>query len=506
MRILRNITLVLAIAWSLALLPETALAQDATLTCNNGVPAGGNLFDLDSGPTDICDFTGWQHIFSFVICNFVGILDSVLSKVYCGLQYALVNILAAVITVYIAVFGVQILMGTTRLNAREILSRLLKIAFVWVFVTSAEWGIGRAFAFFLLLSTEGVTWVMSALPVVTSADPTSIAYAFCHDTDAAAAGGVVKAFTHLDEMICNAVFGPLSQARNEVIGFFVALGFILPPVFGLAVYWVWMNFTIMVRALVSFLLGISALAFLISLSPIFLSMMLFKSTYQFFENWLKYMISFSLQIIIIFACIVLWIKVTFYFVDFFNELAATVFPYQKIEQTGQAQQSKEDFSICPYNFTTPPGGPLVTCQNPNFDPVNNPAHKRQQIRVSALLMAEDVSGNPVNNTNYIFYVIYHLITLIIVAYAFDALMRDAPSIAVQLSGPQYTPLLGVGMGFNRYGQIMTRHSSADIKASKGFSLPDALQNIGGQASGGGASALAKTFRENIGRMLGGNRR
>lgn len=517
MRTLRNIALLLAVAWSLVLLPQHALAApgEANLTCNNdGSVNSGYLFYLDSASNQhICYFgdldnvNAWAHIFSYVICNFMTILNSVLSRVYCGMQFALTGILTAVITVYIAVFGLQTLMGTTQLNAREILTRLFKISCVWIFVTSSWWGIGIAFNFFLLLATEGVYWVMSAVPITGIESADSAVRQICHNNAAQSTGGVVRAFTHMDEVICNAIFGPMSKADNEVIGFFVAMGVIMPPIFGLAVYWLWMNFMILVRALISFLLGVSALAFLISLSPIFLSMMLFKATYQFFENWLKYMISFSLQIIIIFACIALWITITLYFVDFFNEISRTIFPYQKVELSGQAQQPTDSWSICPYNFDPNAGGqgPYVWCKDDNFNPKTNATDRKNQIRVSTLLLAEDpVSGDPINNTNYIFYIIYHLITLIVVAYAFDALMRDAPSIAVQLSGPQYTPLLGVGMGFNRYGQIMTRHSSADIKAGQGMSVPESLRGgISGAASKGaseGASGgLVKNFREALSR-------
>lgn len=499
MRILRNIVLMAAVAVSLALLlPAPALADDATLTCTSGGNvSGGTLFDLSDSPgrRSICHFTGWRHIFSYIICNFVGVLNDILGRVYCGMQYALIGILAATITVYIAIFGLQILMGTTQLNAREILGRLFKIAFIWVFVTNASWGIGITFKFFLLLATEGVTWVMSALPI------TPDTQALCYE-NVSSTSGVVRAFAHMDEMICNAVFGPLTTANNEVIGFFLALGLIMPPIFGLAVYWIWMNFMILVRALISFLLGVSALAFMISLSPIFLSLMLFKATYQFFENWLKYMISFSLQIIIIFACISMWITVTLFFVNFFNDLAAVVFPYDKRVVFSQGEQPTDSWGICPYNFSIYGGSPRVTCKNSGFNPMTSDADKYNEIPVSALLMSKHpVTGDPINNTEFLFYVIYHLITLIVVAYAFDALMRDAPSIAVQLSGPQYTPLLGVGMGFNRYGQIMTRHSSADINASKGFVLPEALR---GSKSGQGGG-IVQNFRDGVGKLLSSQR-
>lgn len=496
------------LSWSLVLLPSIALASnDATLTCTNGQPTPGTVL-YNTDPNDAnsaCYYTGEKHIFSQVICNTISIVNDVLSNMYCSMQDALKNLLAIVITLYIAVFGVQILIGTTRLNAREIVTRLIKIAAVWVLVTESWAGIGIAFSFFLAAAGDGVAWVMSALPNAL-ATPPGQPPSFCHDPNAAATTGVMAGFARLDELICDATVGPLTTANSKTIGIFLAMMVIPPlwPVFGLAAYWLWMNFVIMVRALISFLLAIVALAFLIALSPIFLSMMLFKVTFYMFENWLKYMTSFAVQVVIIFACIALWMLVTLNFVGFFNDLGDTVFYFQKVQMGSAVQNNSDTWGICPYDFSpTKPGStqqdfadymPYVKCK-PTFNPRTD-----DPIPASAFLLnKEDANGDPVDSTLYIFYVIYHLIVLIIIAYAFQALMQSAPSIAVQLSGPQYVPMIGGGgFAFNRYGQLMTR--GAPKGETQKSTLSDLLQNAR-EKIGKNIPDVTNTYRQNIAAMF-----
>src|SRR5690606_15084410 len=116
---------------------------------------------------------------------------------------------------------------------------------------------------------------------------------------------------------------------NKVIGFFLVMLVVVPPITILAGYWLLLNLSVLVRGLITFILGVSALAFLIAMAPIFMSMMLFTATYRFFETWLRYMISFSLQIVLVFAVIALWLIATLYFVQFFTELSRTIYPYKE---------------------------------------------------------------------------------------------------------------------------------------------------------------------------------
>src|SRR5690606_23232922 len=108
----RSALLVFAVFWSMVLLPTHAMAQ-ATLTCNEGVPVPGThlYYTGESNDEGFCEFGGVEHILSQVICSFVVMINTILGKVYCGMQYVLSGIIGMVFTVFIAVYGIMMLMG-----------------------------------------------------------------------------------------------------------------------------------------------------------------------------------------------------------------------------------------------------------------------------------------------------------------------------------------------------------------------------------------------------------
>lgn len=77
------------------------------------------------------------------------------------------------------------------------------------------------------------------------------------------------------------------------------------------------------------------------------------------------------------------------------------------------------------------------------------------------MLAEDGQ----NHTKLLYYIVYHLITLTIICYAFSALISQAPAIAVYLAGPEYVPMLGDGFSLGRGGNLRTIFSS-DSDAAK----------------------------------------
>ncbi|MBY0407091.1 MAG: hypothetical protein K2Q01_05315, partial [Rickettsiales bacterium] len=140
---LGRIVLVLLMTGGWMLIPGIAHAAD-WLACDGsgGVVADTSLFYAERGEGEegfgACEFQGIEHIFSQVLCDFLTVLNEILGKLYCGLQYALTNTLRIVLTIYVAVFGFQILMGTAQVNMRDFMLRLIKMAAVWAFATKSS--------------------------------------------------------------------------------------------------------------------------------------------------------------------------------------------------------------------------------------------------------------------------------------------------------------------------------------------------------------------------------
>ena len=441
-------------AWSVVVMPAEAYAYNV-LTCTNGEPTENTVlfYTETGGENSFCQYQGLDHIFSQVACTFTEILNEVLGRMYCGIQFVLKPIVAILLTLYIMVFGAQILLGTAQLTTKEMLTRMVKLSLVWTFVSESAIAISFIFAFFIDLANNGVWWAVSALGnQQIQMNPSAYG----------GLGDVMPVYAYIDEMIKLVVAGPLMAANSELIAFFCIMGYLMPPIFMIAVYWLITTFKILARSLISFLLSIAALAFLISLSPIFLSFMLFKATAQFFESWLKFMISYALQIAIVFTCVAMWAMAFTQFTGFFSELASVIFPSNKVwVWAAPVADPTQSLGICPYKVTTDANSrPHIKCVDPEFDPIQstNPsgwaADKAKLIVLSQMAQkAEDPSVQQTALNQLVYFVFYYLISMIIVCYAFDALLKKAPQIAQQLAGPEYVPILGQGIGYMSYGQV-----------------------------------------------------
>lgn len=524
MRKLQGLLLIIIASWGLVLMPQMSLAEAGNLNC---LPDGSVANDLNGRPTNFFDTStssndsacqttlrGVNHVFSEITCNFITVLNDVLTKVYCSLQSAIKDTVALVLTLYVMFFGAQLLMGMTQLNSSEIMVRLLKIAFVWVLVTESSWMIGWVFNFFVDFGSSGIYWALGSIPIndptfgtvagpANPGDPltpsTCIGQLYQY-TNFSGISSITPVYAFFDQLIYCAVLAPLASASLKVIGFFLVMAIVIPPLFMMALYWLWSILSVLARGLVSFLMSLSALAFLITISPIFLCLMLFKSTYQFFENWIKYMISFSLQTVIVFACIALWATTIPLIVTFFTELSSVVFDGRNVVQVSQALPLGKKLGICPYDLYVNPGGgstPHIKCNKPTFNPATDTTDEKSMVLLEALA----VQHNDPNTPSFvpvcpatqpppgstcgqremgplIYYVIYHMITLIIITYAFDALLKAAPQIATTLAGPEY--LFTVGQGFGASGFGLT---------GKGTT-----QRLKQQTSSGGGSSIYDTVR------------
>jgi len=485
---LKQYLLILVAALSLVFMPVAANAQVQLYCDGSGGVGGGQFYYADSvNSQGACAYQGVQHVFSQIICNFVLILDSVLGKVYCGIQYAITPILAALLTLYVVVFGAQILMGTAQLNSKEIVIRLLKIAGVWTLVTQSTWGIGMAFQFFAGAMNDGSRWVLNAVCTI----PSLATSGMCPNVSG---GNVMSVYQYIDGIIYAAILGPFTTANDKVIGFFLVLMGIFPPIFAMAISWLVTTLTMLARTLISFLLCLSAIAFLIALSPIFISFMLFQSTNHLFEDWLKYLVAYSLQMTIVFAIIALWIIAMSLFGGFFNTLSNVIFPYQDLRVgEGGVMNPVNSWGICRYITSySPPGNPASACvvglpcmPSLRCNPAFNPLSPIPAIRNAAIIAPDQL----LTAQDFLYFMSYNLFALIMIAYMFNVLLKNAPDIARQLSGPAAMPSLAGGFGMGGFGQATGMGQSVGQQSS-----PQTPPAASGNAT--------RSFIETIGGMLG----
>lgn len=394
----------------LALLPAEAWA--AALTCLDTGEAVGTLYDTGASCAGV---SGFSNLFSGIVCDYQTVLDEVLRKVYCGVQANMRGPLALALVMYIAFYGIQFATGMTDANYKEMIYRMLKLALVWMFATQAEWAINLGYNFFLSAIDLGISVSLKTIMPVGGAGMPAVPGAWTQNV----------AFHYMDAIVYNAVTGPFSANGAKLAGFIGVLSYIVPPLFMMFVFFTVKTITIFIRALAIYLLSISAIAFMFVVSPIFFSCALFQVTFRFFDDWVRYVISFALQVILVFAGVALWISVMTTLGNFFIQLASIIVPLQEIVQAGTVRVPVNSWGVCPLN----------SYYNPTFIP------------------AYQCGGGPViyptalvHNQAFMYFVTFNLLSLCIVAYAFDALIKQMPQLARQLAGPASVPALGGGGG------------------------------------------------------------
>jgi len=412
-------------------------------------------------PTTFDSAYGLKHITSTVICEFLLIVNQILVDVYNGIQVTMRPVVQAMLTLYIAIFGAQLLMGTARLQARDIIGRLIKIAAVWVFSTDLNYGVGIAFNFFLGIVTDaGQAIITAAFSVNDQAIPVCGLAVPKVSVGVNNPSNVMPLFGFFDALVDCAFVGPVGQANSKVIGFFLVVATIIPQMSMIFCAWALSTFIALARLVLSFLTSLAAIAFLIALAPIFLSLMLFQSTSYFFDNWIRYLIAYSVQIVLSFGVTVLWIVTLLNLVYFFNDLSNIIYPYHATQYAGNYANNTDSWAICDADYWIDDnnqyhinqyhaeckackGSPLPCDQTAYFA---DPTKISELIPPSSIISPDsDATSTPVR-TDFIQYVFTHLVTLLTLSYAFSILLQNVCDITNGIVGVTPMPKFLGGLG------------------------------------------------------------
>lgn len=265
--------------------------------CSFSGKAVGNLF----GIFNYCPMTvSTDNIFTFLTCNIERLATDLFGDLYCGIIIELEPAIRAVLTLAVLFFGVGFTIGVIPFTARDMLAFLLKIVLVYVFATQADYMIGITYRFFVTGAQEGISIVVSNL-FVEQTGPNAGGY--IHD------GNI---FSYIDQALATVINLPSQSEGADIAAgqnpcknaIFAALGIMLiafPPFFFMAVLMAVKVVMVFFRGIFAYLFGLIGLAFLMLISPIFLSFSLWQQTRSLFDKWLGYLVSFTLQIIIVFA-------------------------------------------------------------------------------------------------------------------------------------------------------------------------------------------------------------
>lgn len=379
-------------------------APPGSLGCSGGGPSGGSLVG-NSCSTSM----GISSVFSGLVCNYKLIIDQVLSTLVCAMIYVMKPTVGAAATLFVAIFGIKLTAGTV--SVKDGFLVIVKVAFVVAFASQAAWIIGVGYNFLIGLMENSMAWVTSA--VLGGAVP------------AGNAAGTI--FGILDMLMLNTLTGPASANALVLIGFLALLSQALPPLFGLVLYFFLKTLLLFVRATLTYLLAISAIAFLIALSPVFVPFMLFKTTFTFFDSWLKHLSSFVVQVMLVFAILAMWLILLQYMGDFFIQLGNAVRIVAENPMGAGQIKPLDSFGLCAnYAIGSGPFGPTLACGAGGGKPI----------------MATQLT----REAPFIYFFVVNILTLTLAVYAFDAIVSQVPQIAQQLSGPKSVSAIGGSVG------------------------------------------------------------
>ncbi len=444
-------------------------------SCTNGV-ANGNIFTADtivtsadgvtltsgatatdpSLATDPCSNAS-LGVFGRLMCFFKSTVGQIMSGMYCSYQYALQGPLKAALTLFILIFGVGVATGIMQFTYKDAFVALCKIALIWAFAANAEWGIGVGYRFFMLVAEQGSALVMGTVKSISQ----------CHDVN----GNLVTCATpSLDEpdslftSLFNTSANPNTSAGGQTIAgqslpyltplcaldlglLLVLLLIFMPIIIIFFIIMVIMYLLLYAQALLGYLTALVLISFLFILSPLFLSFALFRTTMPLFQQWLKYLTTFSLQMIIIFGFLAMLQMIPLG--AFFMGLLGMIREYDATISAWFITIPIHTCSFCAYTIYNGAAGAAIACNS------QLPTGTTAATLPPGVVPALDANGNPTGDTvipllNLLFahdliqFIVSQVIALWLIGHVMEDFLKKAPQLAQQLGGVPFAAALGGG--------------------------------------------------------------
>lgn len=235
-----------------------------------------------------------DNIFSFLVCNMEQLSSNLMGNMFCGMVLGLAPAVQWVLVLATIFFAFGFMIGVIPATAREFQVFMLKVAFVWVFATQSEYLLDVAYRLLINGLRDGVAVVLTGYEITTTGGTKSHVYA---QLDGFIGQMVRFATDYVGADPNNAIAG----CSNALFAVMAVMAIAFPPIFFLGIALLMRVSLTFLRAIFGYVYALVGIAFLLTLAPFFLSFYLFKQTRPFFEKWAGYLVSFALQIVILFA-------------------------------------------------------------------------------------------------------------------------------------------------------------------------------------------------------------
>ena len=421
---------------------------------------GVTTYNINSGLTKTSNSdpyggacTNSLGIFGRVICFFKSTVGQIVSEMYCRFQVSIQGPLSIAVTLFVCICGVLILSGVMQMNVKESVLALIKIALVWAFATNATYGIQIGYAFFMGLAEQGSAMVLDAAPTTVQAGTMLTTPDSVINTITGATASTTVSATPL--------VGTVPQVCLLYMIPILLVAFTVMPVVAInIVNLIIQYFWLYARALLGYLTALVLIGFLFILSPLFISFALFQVTRPLFEQWLKYLTSFSLQMVIVFGFLAILNMLPVG--DFFREILGLLKQDTATTQGTNSAVPRYTCSLC--NYTINPALVLGQSATPPISCIVGAG-------AGVIPMAQLFTSQELIQT-----IVSQAVALWIIGYVMQDFMRKAPELANKLTGrlPFAATLGGSSAGAGASEAAGIQFAGLDELQEKTSSMPAKL--------------------------------
>lgn len=460
-----------------------AAGGSSGFSCTSGGGTSGTLYDSGgSCPTTL----HFSNVFSFLVCNIEHLSSNLLGKMFCGMTHNLAPAVGAAVTLAAVLFGLGFTIGVIPATARDFQIFLLKMALISAFATQSDYLIRYGYEFF-------VNGIRDAVGVAFSS------------YQAGSTNSAPDVYKQLDEFLGQFIRAATDYVRytedqssaadkckNALFAVLAIMAIAFPPIFFLALILVIKVAITFVRAVFAYLYALVGITFLLTLAPIFLSFYLFRVTRSFFDKWVGYIVSFSLQIVLLFACLTFVLLMVDKAKTSSQSFVDIIVPVEDPVETTSLRMPWEYCTICDFKVVD-----ATTNQVIPDDKVKDFIGKGKMVckdspgkAIPVLSTVAPQSGSAPNTTQQSTVLRFAgggLIALMVLAFIAEQLVSSIPSLAQTVGsgfgGAYYTPQLGGGFTQRAAVDMPGAGLYGDFEAglTRGFGQPN--NSVGGIARG-----------------------
>ena len=430
-------------------------------SCSSNGSASGKIYNVNAScPTTL----SFKNVFSYFICNMEQLSSNLMGSMYCGMVVSLTPMVVAVMSFAVMVFGFGFTIGVIPATAREFQKFMLKVGLIMVFATQSEFLIGYGYRFLVEGAREGIAIALSGLyrPPEGAAASTGNTAADVY----AQLDGFLGRTLHFATDYVGAKWDgneDSNPCQNAIFAVLAIMAVAFPPVFYLALLIVFRIALTFVRAVFGYVYAIIGITFLLTLAPFFLSFYMFQATRSYFDKWLGYLVSFALQMVVIFAF--LTFIVTIDVKNLSSGLVQIIKPVQETQETTSFRLPWQYCTLCDFEVIDKDGqvipentykdylgkGTLRCKANPKYNANStNPSEKRNYTTISVLNAVSPQPGQAVPDERIqsalLKFAATALLSLLVLAYIIDGVLRFLPYFAQKIASglATYAPQLGGG--------------------------------------------------------------